>query len=449
MAQIEYSKVNDAATLISSRIETHIQGETETQHHKGLTVLTTCIFIVGVIAGSGFLTLPKAIDDAGWVGFVLIFFCCMVSAYTGHILGKCWVIVRERYGELTSNIARFPYPAIGEEAYGRKGRYTVSFCINFSMFGSTVVFILIASENIMKLLPSGTGMNCCYLALIIGGVITPFTWLGTPKDFWGIAAIATVATATASTILLVSVSYHGSQMDLGEVTHTQVDAITFFTAYGTICFAFNGHPAFPTFQSDMADEKKFGHAILFGYIIVLLMYTPSSAVAYFVYGSKVEPNILQTLPTGPTSTIVSLLITSHLLFGAVIVINPFLQELDHVFKVPPNFTWKRIVSRTTAMATVVFVALSVPHFSAILALVGASTLSLLGFVLPPLFYLKLCRVDERHSPKFISLHTRVFLYEIVFVGLSAGIAATYSAFEDLIDNKFTVPCYYDPVKACG
>lgn len=33
--------------------------------HKGLNVLTTCVFVVGVIAGSGFLTLPKAIDNSG------------------------------------------------------------------------------------------------------------------------------------------------------------------------------------------------------------------------------------------------------------------------------------------------------------------------------------------------------------------------------------------------
>jgi len=31
----------------------------------GLNVLTTCVFIVGVIAGAGFLTLPKAVEDAG------------------------------------------------------------------------------------------------------------------------------------------------------------------------------------------------------------------------------------------------------------------------------------------------------------------------------------------------------------------------------------------------
>ena len=33
--------------------------------HGGLNILTTCVFVVGVIAGSGFLALPKAIDNAG------------------------------------------------------------------------------------------------------------------------------------------------------------------------------------------------------------------------------------------------------------------------------------------------------------------------------------------------------------------------------------------------
>lgn len=50
--------------------------------------------------------------------------------------------------------------------------------------------------------------------------------------------------------------------------------------------------------------------------------------------------------------------------------------------------------------------------------------------------------------RFLPLYQKVFLYEIIFVGLSAGLAATYSAFTDLIENKFTVPCYVDPIKAC-
>jgi len=53
-----------------------------------------------------------------------------------------------------------------------------------------------------------------------------------------------------------------------------------------------------------------------------------------------------------------------------------------------------------------------------------------------------------HFSRSIPLHKRVLLYEIVFIGLVAGVAATYSAITDLTVNKFTVPCYVSPHQAC-
>ncbi len=42
----------------------------------------------------------------------------------------------------------------------------------------------------------------------------------------------------------------------------------------------------------------------------------------------------------------------------------------------------------------------------------------------------------------ISLHFKVYLIEIVIVGLIGGIASTYSAIIDLFDpSGFTPPCY--------
>ena len=37
-------------------------------------------------------------------------------------------------------------------------------------------------------------------------------------------------------------------------------------AFGTICFAYGGHPGFPTFQADMKQPEKFGKAIFLAYM---------------------------------------------------------------------------------------------------------------------------------------------------------------------------------------
>lgn len=70
------------------------------------------------------------------------------------------------------------------------------------------------------------------------------------------------------------------------------------------------------------------------FTVVLAMYLPTSASAYFIYGDTVKDNILLTTTDSPITYIVQTLITIHLLFGFVIVINPFCQEVESKFGVP-------------------------------------------------------------------------------------------------------------------
>ena len=66
----------------------------------------------------------------------------------------------------------------------------------------------------------------------------------------------------------------------------------------------------------------------------MVMYLPTSAAGYFVYGKSVDDNILKTVNTSAIKYVVQILITLHLLFGFVIVINPFCQEIESKFGVP-------------------------------------------------------------------------------------------------------------------
>ncbi len=55
-----------------------------------------------------------------------------------------------------------------------------------------------------------------------------------------------------------------------------------------------------------------------------------------------------------------------------------------------DFNWKRCAFRSLSVLTLLFVAETVPSFGNILDLVGASTVTLLTFVFPPYFYMRLC-----------------------------------------------------------
>ncbi|CAG5130404.1 unnamed protein product [Candidula unifasciata] len=408
-------------------------------HAHGLTVFTTAVFAVGEMAGSGVLALPSALKGTGYIGILLNVACALVSAYTGMLLGKCWTIVMQRCHDYQQHI-RYPYPAIGQVAFGRFGRLVASCSINVTLFGVSVVFLLLASENLQSLVRNaGRDISFCYWLIIVAGALCPISWLGTPKDFWPIAVGAVVSTSIACCLIVANAMYDGKK--LSPATYPEIQFESFFMAFGTICFAFGGHPAFPTFQTDMKEPEKFGRAIFIAYCIVLLMYLPVAICGYTVYGTQAADNILETMSPGPMLYIVEVLITLHLFCGFIIVMNPVCQETEELLKIPTHFNFRRVIIRTIMVALILFVAESVPHFGAILSLIGGSTTTLLAYILPPVFYLKLCSMSGDWDKITVPLHEKVACIEIMIIGIVAGVASSYSAVLNLVTSKFSTPCY--------
>lgn len=54
-----------------------------------------------------------------------------------------------------------------------------------------------------------------------------------------------------------------------------------------------------------------------------------------------------------------------------------------------GFGWGRIAIRTAVLMVLLLVALLIPKFDKILDLIGGSTISLMSFIFPPIFYMRL------------------------------------------------------------
>lgn len=133
--------------------------------------MSAAVFIVGEMAGSGVLALPRAAVDAGifliylinfnrpnpiinmnrqiavnwviylevrrsrsyipdlngklyipgWMGIVLVIVFCINAGYGGSRLGACWEILEERYADYRKPV-RNPYATIAYRAIGNWGR---------------------------------------------------------------------------------------------------------------------------------------------------------------------------------------------------------------------------------------------------------------------------------------------------------------------------------------
>ncbi|CAL4122560.1 unnamed protein product [Meganyctiphanes norvegica] len=88
---------------------------------NGLSFGMTSFFLVSQMAGAGFLTLPRAFADSGWLGLPMMVLFCGSVTFSATRLGKCWVLLEERWLQYRED-CRQPYMEIAYRALGNWGR---------------------------------------------------------------------------------------------------------------------------------------------------------------------------------------------------------------------------------------------------------------------------------------------------------------------------------------
>jgi len=154
------------------------------------------------------------------------------------------------------------------------------------MFGAAIAFLILSSQNIANLLEDSfqININFCYMICIVAACMLPFSFLGTPKDFWWgfrllkllcfnhsislfrpIALGAIVATVIA--IILISIgTYNDMDNCRGKVEYPGPKFTGLVSAYCTICFSYGGHTAFPTIQHDMKQPSRFPISVIVSFV---------------------------------------------------------------------------------------------------------------------------------------------------------------------------------------
>jgi len=411
--------------------------------HGGLGVITAAIFLSGEMAGSGVLALPAAmIGTGGWLGLMLILLFTANAGFSGTRLGLCWIMLEERYEEFRGEV-RDPYPAIAEKAVGRWGRIASLVAISLTLYGGGCVFIVLIAQLLGSLIGSaGFQLSLCVWMVIVAVCLTPLTWMGTPKDFWPIAVGALITTCLACLLVIITCVLDGTQIEEKVFPTPTYDGT--FKAFGSIMFAFAGASTFPTIQADMKDRSKFNYSAVMAMGVLFLIYFPMAAGCYFSLGDQVTDNIVLAMSDGWQRMTVEIMLLLHLVTAYPIITNPPAQFFEQMLNIPSDFNWQRCAFRSLSVACLLFVAETVPSFGAILDLVGASTVTLLTFVFPPYFYMKLADASigrKEWVERKLPLWERIYCWGLILIGIAGGVCATVIAVNNIFSSSLSVPCY--------
>uniref|UniRef100_A0A0N4ZIT5 Aa_trans domain-containing protein n=1 Tax=Parastrongyloides trichosuri TaxID=131310 RepID=A0A0N4ZIT5_PARTI len=453
------SSFQDGYSLVSST-SVDIKEESQKKHRnlKGMGWIVTCLFIVGETAGGGLIAMPTAMVAAGFFGGTfMIFIGALVCSYSGIQLSENWTILQERWPEYREH-CRKPYPSMGLKAIGRKFQSVVSLCLNFTQFGTAVVFLLLAAKNIENFLAAygNIHVNFCWLVIFVALFMLPFTLLKSPKDFWW-AVIGAMITTTIAVILIITGSIQDYHTCHKFNNYPPVSYSKFFMTFGTVMFAYGGHGAFPTIQHDMKKPYHFTRSVLLAFLIIASMYFPVSIMGYMSYGDSLRESVIPSLQNFVIQQAVNMLITLHVILALTIVFNPLNQEFEDLLSIPHEMGYKRVVARTVMMIAVVFVAETVPNFGVLLDLVGGSTITLMALIFPLIFNLFLSAANKKYGGKMASTEEKPLTIKeminytsraklginltLITIAIVGGLAATISAFRIMISSEFSPPCY--------
>uniref|UniRef100_A0A914I1T3 Amino acid transporter transmembrane domain-containing protein n=1 Tax=Globodera rostochiensis TaxID=31243 RepID=A0A914I1T3_GLORO len=416
---------------------------------SGLHWALAAFFMVTDMSIGGMVSLPGPIFRIGiHRGLALLVLFGILSCCSAILLGRCWQIVLHRFPEYRQKHCRRPYAEIGFCALGQWMRTLVSIGVNATQFGVATVFLLLCAVNVRNLLHVLFRLDTseCLILLVLALLLLPLTLLKSPNEFWPILFGGLFCTVATFVIIFI-----GTLVDLFKPTKSSISNVSsaessdfnnYLNAVGTMLFAFGGHPAMPTIQHDMQNPADFHKSAILGFSVITFFDFLVVLFACFAYGDGLSDSVVGSIRTAGVQQIALGLITANSLLAIILVINPLNQEAEEFFRTPQEFCRRRVLVRSAVLASVLFVAESVPNFGPFLGFVGSSTVPLIALILPFLFHLILSDSEtQRQRRKMFIWARRAFYGTVIIFAAFVGCFATFSSLQTLFGAHFLMPCY--------
>ncbi|KAJ8625843.1 hypothetical protein MRB53_034373 [Persea americana] len=370
--------------------------ETEIEHppYTGTSFIRTLFNGLNALSGVGILSIPCALSEGGWSSLILLLMVAIMCCYTGLLLKRCM--------DVSPNIRS--YSDIGELAFGNKGRVLIAVFMYLELYLVAIEFIILESDNLNKLLPN---LSFKVFELTIAGkqgfiliaafVILPTTWLRSMT----LLAYISAGGALASIIVVVSVLWAGTLDGVGFHGKGRLINLSGFpTAVSLYAFCYCGHAVFPTIYTSMKDRSQFSKVSKIKDVTPLL---PSLHLKLWNNGSYRLPNVWTRFA-----------ISNNI-------------KSSSWFQIYNNRAMCLFIRALLVISTAI-VALTVPFFGYLMALIGSFLSSTVSMVLPCLCYLKICRPSRRAKLELL------IICVTLAVGVIVTVFGTYTSVRQIVEH---------------
>lgn len=369
--------------------------------------------------GVGILEFPYAVQHSGlWAGVLLLFIIGIVSNYTIKTLIRCKEEIMRDIDEKEAK-RDVTFGDIGEHLFGKTGSRLVNFAIISSQIGFCCAYIIFIAQNLNLIFPA---IKVQYFSLMYFPIFMILSWLRDIKYLAPTSIFANFTLLFAVSVIL----WHGfKQFEWQHYPYVNVSGLPTF--FGIAVFGFEGINLALPIQSSMKKSNHYSRILDLAMVVVGVCYIAFGSLGYICYGDDIKSVITQNLPNNAITIVVQAFLIFELTFSYPIQLFPV-----HTICEEGMFTSntkhkgiKRTSFRTFLVAITVVIAVFIPHFGLFTALVGAFSNSLVTFIFPPIFLIKMFKT------RLVTLEIVVNLV-ILVLGIGASSISSYIAVKNIV-----------------
>ncbi|XP_010490633.1 PREDICTED: vacuolar amino acid transporter 1-like [Camelina sativa] len=421
--EIQNSFVPSIKSFLASHLQLSVPADLLTPQETGSCTFSQSVLNgINVLCGVALLTMPYAVKEGGWLGLFILFSFGVITFYTGILLKIC----------LENSPGIHTYPDIGQAVFGITGRIIVSILLYVELYASCVEYIIMMSDNLSGMFPNTslyiTGLSLDshqIFAITTTLVVLPTVWL---KDL-SLLSYLSAGGVVSSILLALCLFWTGSVDGVGfNLSGKALDLTNIPVAIGIYGFGFVGHSVFPNIYSSMKEPSKFPMVLLISFGFCTLFYIAVAVCGYTMFGDAIQSQFTLNMPQQFTSSKIAVwtaVVTPMAKYA--LTITPVMLGLEEL--IPSSLRSKgfSILFRTIVVLSTLVVALTVPFFATVAALMGSFIAMLIALIFPCLCYISVMK------GRLTNFQMGVCIL-IIIIGVVSGCCGTYSAIARLIDE---------------
>ena len=386
-----------------------------------------------MVLGLALYTMPALVSTGGIAILVLIVLLGLLSWYTTRLLLVCQRQRSKTIDDLDKRVYE-NYMEMGVESMQPYGHFLMQILIITSSLADIYTLIFCAQVS-LDLLGKIIKLSKPMWILLWGLVSIPTYFIRRMSTlaWFGIIAMSIYVIVLLTSFTLIALET--KQWTMLELVHT-FSWESFFISYGVIANSYCIHLAAPAIEASM---KKESHAkpmfkILFiTNVIIKILFASIGALAF---GPNCQDTITSNLSEGQYAFLarfINIGMAVYLFFELPLIMFVVFETCDltflphfHLFNRSKVGTWAWIVlSRVTLAMSLIFVAVCLPRLELVISLIGTVRGTLISFVAPLYFYIKL----RFRKLSTLSLVFHMFLLILVTF---AGLSGMWVSIKDLI-----------------